>query len=391
MANSMNRRSWIRSSAFMAAGITFFSGTFTSAIAKTKAIKSSVKRVFFESDQSAAQAFPNEIKARLLANENPFGPSAKAKKAILDAVDKSYQYPFAHFGELVNKIAVFEGVKPEQIMLDAGSSPILKAAAIHFTKKGGNIITSDPSYDDLPSTAEGFGAQIIAVPLTAEFKLDLDGMEKKINTDTKLVYICNPNNPTATVVDTAKLKAFVERVSAKVPVFIDEAYIDYLDDPQSVTLFSAVKKGQNVIVARTFSKLYGFAGLRVGYAIAQAEMVKTLDAYTNGAMSISATSLMAAIASHQDREFLDDTKKKTQVSKDFLYKTLKEEGYTYIPSFANFVMFPIKMDGDKFVSEMRKRGVGIRNWEFNKQHYCRVSIGTLPEMQLFAEAFKQIS
>ncbi len=391
MANSINRRNWIKSSAFIAGGITFFSGSITSALAKSKTVKVASKKIFFESEQSVIAGLPPEIKARLSANENPFGPSAKAKKAIVDAMDKSYQYPFFHFEELFNKIAVFEGIKPEQIMIDAGSSPILRAAAMHFTKEGGNIITGDPSYADLPSTAEDYGAEIIQVPLTTAFKLDLDAMEKKVNDQTKLVYICNPNNPTATVVDAQKLRDFVDRVSAKVPVFIDEAYIDYLDDPQSATLISAIKKGQNVIIARTFSKLYGFAGLRVGYAIAQPKMIETLGKYTNGAMSVSATSLMAAIASYQDREFLDDAKKKTFASKDFLYKTLKNEGYTYIPSAANFVMFPIKMEGKKFVGEMMKRGVSVRNWEFKNQHFCRVSVGTLPEMQAFADAFKQIS
>lgn len=391
MANSMNRRNWIRSSAFLAGGITFFSSSITSAFAKVKTAKSTSKKVFFESDRSVLQNLPPDIKARLSANENPFGPSAKAKKAIVDAMDKSYQYPFFHFSELADKIAEFEGVNPEQIILSSGSSPILMAAAIHFTKNGGNIITGDTSYADLPDTAEDYGAEIVMVPLTNEYKLDLDAMEQKINADTKLVYICNPNNPTATVLDAAKLKAFVERVSAKVPVFVDEAYIDYLENPQEMTLISSVKKSQNVIVARTFSKLYGFAGLRVGYAIAQPEMIETLSRYTNGPMSISATSLMAAIASYQDREFLDEAKAKTFASRDYLYQTLKAEGYTYIPSSANFVMFPIKMEGEKFVMEMMKRGVSVRNWVHQGKDYCRVSIGTMDEMKIFAAAFKEIS
>ena len=391
MANQLNRRTWIKSSAVIAGGAAFFSSTFTSALAKTKIATKATKTLFFQSEQSVLAALPPNIKARLSANENPFGPSPKAKKAIMEAMDKSYQYPFFSYPIFGEKIITKEGISEDQLMIDAGSSPILKAAAIHFTKGGGNIITGDPSYGDLPSTAEEFGATLIQVPLTADYKLDLDAMEKSVNTQTKLVYICNPNNPTATVLDADKLKAFVERVSVKVPIFIDEAYIDYLEDPLSVTLVSAVKKGQNVIVARTLSKLHGFAGLRVGYAMAQPKMIETLSQYTNGAMSISATSLMGAIASYDDIEFLEDAKKKTFASRDFLYKTLKEEGYTYIPSAANFVMFPIKMDGKKFVGEMMKRGVSIRNWEFNKKHYCRVSIGTMEEMQEFAKAFKEIS
>lgn len=386
----MNRRNWIRSSALIASGISFFTGSSLEVFAKSTKPKLA-KKINFISDQEFNQALPPNIKARLSANENPFGPSAAAKKSIAEAVDKSYQYPFFNFKDLIAKIADFEGVKPEQISLAAGSSPFLKAAAIHFGKDHGQIITGALSYADLPSSAQTLGADIVEVPMTKDFKLDLEEMERKITPKTKLVYLCNPNNPTATVVDTQKLKAFVERVSAKVPVFIDEAYIDYLDNPESVTLISSVKKGQNVIVARTFSKLYGFAGLRVGYIVSQSEMIQTLNEYTPGAMSISATSLNAAIAAYQERTFLDDAKKKTLASKDFLYKTLKEEGYTYIPSSTNFVLFPIKIEGKKFVSEMMKRGVSTRNWEYNGQHFCRISIGTMDEMKTFAEAFKQIS
>ncbi len=227
--------------------------------------------------------------------------------------------------------------------------------------------------------------------MTANHKLDLDAMEKAIDASTRLIYICNPNNPTATVVDNAQLKAFCERVSKKVMVFIDEAYIDYLPDPRAVTLIDSVKKGQNIIVARTFSKLYGFAGLRVGYVVGLADTLKTLEYHTEGPYSISAPALHAAIAAYQEQPFLSDTLQKTLASRDFLYKTLQEEGYTYIPSSANFVMFPLKMDGKRFTEEMMKRGVGIRNWTMQDQQWCRVSIGRMDEMEAFARAFKEIS
>lgn len=389
MANQINRRNWIKSSAMLAGGITFFSNSVSGLLAKPF---NSLKRSFTVSDENVIPPTlpPTGLKARLLANENPFGPSAKAKKAIEAAMDTSYQYPFMYYGQLIDKIAAFEGVNKEQIFMDAGSSPLLLAAAMHFSKNG-TIITADPSYDDLPKKAADLGGKIVHVPLTANYKLDLDAMEKSIDSTTSLVYICNPNNPTATVLDAAKLKAFCERVSKKTPVFIDEAYIDYLPNPQAVTLIDAVKKGQNVIVARTFSKLYGFAGLRIGYVVAQPEMLKTLSKYTQGSMSISATTLMAAIASYQDREFLDDALAKTMLSKKFLYETLKKEGYDYIPSSTNFVMFPLKMDGQKFTAEMMKRSVGVRFWKFNNKDWCRVSIGRMDEMQAFADAFKQLS
>lgn len=335
---------------------------------------------------------PGDLKARLFANENPFGPSDKAKKAILEALPKSYQYPFMFLKDIYQKIADHEGITPDNILMAAGSSPLLQAAAICFSKPGGNIISGDPSYEDLPSKAARFNEKWIKVPLTADYKLDLDAMEKAVDGNTGLVYICNPNNPTATVLDTEKLKAFCERVSKRTTVFVDEAYIDYLPDPAGMTMAGAVKAGQNIIVARTFSKLYGFAGLRVGFIIAQPDMVKKLEDYTEGLMSISATSLQAAIASYQDKEYLQEALKKTLASKEYLYDVLKKEGYSYITSNTNFVLFPIKMDGEHFASEMMKRGVGVRSWTLNNSNkWCRVSIGRMDEMEAFAAAFKELS
>jgi histidinol-phosphate aminotransferase len=389
MANSINRRNWIKSSALMAGGVVFLSGTMNK-LAAMPGFRKSAPAAKLVTDQLALLDAPPVLKARLLANENPFGPSPAAKKAIQDAIDLGYQYPMQQTATLYGKIADYEGLSNDHILMDAGSSPLLLAAALYYSKGGKSIITGDPSYEDLPSRAEKFEGKWIKVPLTSEYKLDLDAMEAKIDGNTGLVYICNPNNPTGTVLDTAKLKAFCERVSKKVPVFIDEAYIDYLPDPQGTTLISAVKAGQNVIVARTFSKLYGFAGLRCGYIVAQPQTIKTLSLYTTG-FSLSATTVAGAIAGYRETAFLQEAFKKTMASKDYLYSVLKKEGYMYIPSSTNFVMFPLKMDGFQFVQEMMKRGVGIRNWMLNGQHWCRVSIGRMDEMEAFADAFKQLS
>ncbi|WP_454802347.1 pyridoxal phosphate-dependent aminotransferase [Mucilaginibacter phyllosphaerae] len=388
MANSINRRNWIKSSAFIAGGLAFCSGTISKLSAMPTRV-SSLPRTL--TDREIALAAPLDLKARLLANENPFGPSAAAKKAIADALDKSYQYPFMLTSQLTGKIAAYEGVAMKNIIVDSGSTPLLHAAALCFTKGGKSVITGDPSYDDLPTYAEEFDGKWIKVPLAADYKLDLDAMEAKVDANTGMVYICNPNNPTATVVDTAKLKAFCERVSKKTMVFVDEAYIDYLPDPQAATMISQLKAGNNIIVARTFSKLYGFAGLRLGYVIAQPETITTLKKYSSGGFNISSTTLAAAIAAYQEKDFLAETLKKTNASKEYLYAVLKKEGYDYIPSSANFVMFPLKMDGKKFSTEMFKRGVGIRDWKLNGKDWCRISIGRMDEMEAFAAAFKELS
>lgn len=389
MSTSINRRNWLKTSLLFTGALTL-----PSVLQKATANSKNSLTTTIASDAEIEESILTEvpvIKARLSANENPFGPSAKAKKAIVDSLDNSYRYAFSTLQQFTEKIAANEGVNKNQVVLGAGSGPLLHAAAMYFSKNGGSIISADPTYNSLPRDAEkSFTAKWVKIPLTADYKHDLDAMEKAIDSTTSLVYLCNPNNPTGTIVDTEKLKAFCERVSKRVPIFIDEAYIDYLPDPQGTTLMDSVRKGQNVIVARTFSKLHGFAGLRVGYMVALPEMITQLEPYCNRG-DISATSVSAAIASYDDKEHLQTALKKTTESKEYLYKILKKEGYEYIPSSANFVMFPLTMDGQRFTEEMQKRGVSVRSWKFANKEWCRVSIGTMEEMKYFEDAFKQLS
>ncbi|MET0391786.1 MAG: histidinol-phosphate transaminase, partial [Chitinophagaceae bacterium] len=261
MAASLNRRAWIKRSALLAGGSSLLPSLWNGLSAAPAATGTRK----FISDAEWARWAPPGLKARLFANENPFGPSAKAKQAIVEAMDTSYQYAFQLEEELRQLIAGQEGLNDDMVELGAGSSCLLHAAAAYYSRGGGAIITGDPTYDDLPETAEAFGANWVKVPLTADYKLDLDAMEKAVDGSTRLVYICNPNNPTGTTVDAARLRSFCENVSAKTMVFVDEAYIDYLPDPKAASMAGLVKNGTNIIVARTFSKLHGFAGLRVGY------------------------------------------------------------------------------------------------------------------------------
>ncbi|HEY8935283.1 MAG TPA: histidinol-phosphate transaminase [Cyclobacteriaceae bacterium] len=383
---TMNRRHWMKTSATLAGAMSLLPSiqSFSTPI---RAVQMKAQSRFTE--EHIAREFP-KLSARLFANENPFGPSDKAKQAIMSAIDKSYQYPIGNIQQLAELIATHEGLTVENIALAPGSTTLLGASAVYFSSLGA-VISGDPSYEDLPGRVENLNAKWIKVPLTSDYKLDLDAMEKMITHKTSLVYICNPNNPTGTVLDTAKLRSFCERVSKKVPVFIDEAYIDYLGDPKDFSMIDLVKAGHNVMIARTFSKLYGFAGLRAGYVVAQPKMIKTLNLYTWAEAGLNATTVAAAMVAYRDTEFLKTAFDKTMASKDFLYDVLKKEGYEYIPSSTNFVMFPVHVEAERFVEEMMKRGVGVRPWKFNKKEWCRVSIGTMEEMQFFAEAFKQVS
>ncbi|WP_394343552.1 pyridoxal phosphate-dependent aminotransferase [Gynurincola endophyticus] len=344
---------------------------------------------FLTDEELARETTPPEIKARLSANENPFGPSPKAKQAIIEAIGNTYRYAFFEGRKMIELIAKAEALQPNQILLSAGSSALLQAGAMVYNS--GTILSAQPTYEDLLSKAESMGTKVIRLPLTSAYKYDLDAIEKAIDATTSLIYICNPNNPTATLLDPVKLKSFCEKVSKKVPVFIDEAYIDLVEDPAVSSMMPLVKEGHNVIIVRTFSKLYGMAGMRFGYMVAQPETIKKFSALTPGSNSIASTTWAAAISSYEDKDFLRDAYTKIKESKEYLYNVLKEEGYTYIPSSANFVIFPVKEDSRSFATKMSNNGVSVRSWQFNNQQWCRVSIGTLEEMKAFALSLAKIS
>ena len=384
MTKEMNRRDWIRSSALIAGGL------YTAGMAQwASAAPNSL--IPPKADMAKILADTPKMKARLTSNENPFGPSEKAKEALIEAINDSFMYPRERIMALRKAIAEEEGVAEEYVMLGAGSSELLLAGALNYSRSGGTILSADPTYMSLVRSAVECGAGWEKVPLTKEYAHDLDAMEKRVSDKISLVYVVNPNNPTGTITPTDKLKSFCEAVSRRKPIFIDEAYIDYMENPKKQTMIECVQKGQNVIVARTFSKVHAFAGLRVGYIIAQPDTIKALSKYSNSAGNVSATSASAALASLQDKEFVAACVKKTHEAKEFTYATLKREGYDFLPSNTNFVLFPLKMNGKKFTEEMLKRGVGLRSWEFSDKQWCRVSMGKMEDMQLFADAFKQLS
>jgi histidinol-phosphate aminotransferase len=331
-----------------------------------------------------------QIKARLSANENPWGPSEKAKKALIKAVDTSFLYAGPATMELRRKLAELNNVPEDHILLGAGSSELLMASLMLYGPKG-KIIMGDPCYiSNRDDRGDSSGMNFEKVALTKDYQYDLDAMAPRVDTTTSMVYICNPNNPTGVMLPPDKLRAYCESVSAKVPVLVDEAYIDYAANPGTDSMMDCIRKGQNVIILRTMSKLHAFAGLRVGYAVAQPAVIKQLRAYCSGGFSLAGPSVSAAIASLADTDFQQFTLKQTAASKQFLYDFLKAQGYTYLPSAANFVLFPLRMKGQPFLAKMMEEGVSVRRWEFDKQHWCRVSIGTMDEMKTFAGAFQKV-
>ena len=383
---SINRRDWLRTSMLSGLGLAALPGI-------------AAPMSFCEPEPIMPLGYTppgGALKARLSANENPYGPSPKALKAISEAAPDGYLYAMEYARKFRKLVADTEGVPEDHVLLGAGSGELLTAAALwaaYRPNSGRSIVAPDPTFDALPRTALKHGISMDRVPLVAAdgYDINLNKLAERVGAQTGMVYLCNPNNPTAITVDPTKLRAFCEAVGAKTPILVDEAYIDYTPDPKGYSMVDLVKKGSNVIITKTFSKVHGFAGLRTGYMIAKPELLEQISKFATGGSSMSMTTLRAAIVSLQDTEFIKYSLGKAQESKDYLAGVLKQHSYEPLPSGANFVMFPIRMKGEDFVSRMMEQGVSIRQWKFDGQYWCRVSLGTMPQMQAFAEGLKVIS
>jgi histidinol-phosphate aminotransferase len=390
MNTTVDRRTWLKRSALAAGGML----TGMSFVKELHAMPAFGMQPYLGQYHLLEQhpvIIQDEImKARLLANENPWGPSKKAIAAIAESASKGNRYVYNSSLKMVEILAAKEGVKPENVLLAAGSTDILEKTAFALCMKGGNVISADPSYLSLVKTATAIGATWKNIPLKADYSHDLAAMEKAIDADTKLVYICNPNNPTGTLTPIDEIRSFCKRVNSKVPIFIDEAYLELLDDGDKQSTVGLISEGYDIIVCRTFSKIHGMAGLRIGYMVAKQERTKMIQDLVRTEMGISVTSLEGAMASLNDVAFQDFTRTSTRINREYTFGELKKAGMNPIPSVANFILFPIQMPTKEFVSKMMEKGVGIRGFEIHGKPYGRVSMGTMDELKLFTKSLNAI-
>jgi len=326
----------------------------------------------------------------LRSNENPYGPPPKSAKAFQDEVFSGNRYAWKTLGDLKEKIAKNEGIDTNQILMGPGSSDLLEKVAMVFFQEGGNVISADPSYMSLIVVAKSVGGQWKSYKLLEDSQHDLDAMEAGIDENTKLVYICNPNNPTGSITDAKKLKDFCSRVSEKVPVFVDEAYLELSDNGLRDSMNTLVAEGKNVIVARTFSKIHGMAGLRIGYAIGKKETLDIISEITRGGMGITGPSIAAATTSLENQDFLDSCKTKIADARTYTMNYLKENNFTCLPSETNFIIFEISMEGKEFLKKIYAKNVAVKSFKFWDKNWCRVSIGTMDEMKVFTNAMTEI-
>jgi len=376
----LSRRDWIRSTLALTTGMTLTSGMAASLMA---APVSKAEEEFFKTPK------PTLKKIRLDSNENPYGPSQKVKDAIIKILPEINRYPITEMDDLKLLIANKEGVTPDHIHVGAGSGDILCEAATAFNLEGGRVISAFPTFSLLMNYAELFKATWDKINLNDSLEHDYDAIASAIKSDTRLIFICNPNNPSGTLVDPNKVKLFCEAVSPRVPVYVDEAYIEFLEPSQQTTMVPLVKKGLNVIVSRTFSKIYGLAGIRIGYIIAKPDIVKRINAFSHD-IPVSHTAIAAAMAAYGDETFMALTRTKNKEARSVLTTYLDKRKITYGNTVTNFVFFPAPKEGKLILTKMEEKGYLMRIWDYKGLEWCRISVGTLQEMNGFVKAFDEV-
>jgi len=325
---------------------------------------------------------------RLSANENPYGPAPEALKAMIEAFALASRYPDEYADALVDELAALHTVKRENILLGDGSGEILKMCAAAFTGASKGVVVADPTFEAIMHYAQAGGAEATKVALTSDHRHDL-GKMLSASKDAGLVYICNPNNPTATITPKGEVRDFLARASRNLFVLVDEAYHHYADGPAYESVIPLVKDHPNLLVSRTFSKIYGMAGLRCGYAVAQASLIEPLRAQQVWD-SLNIMALAAARASLRDSRHVEDGRRLNAEVRKYVYSELDAMGYSYLPSSANFLMIDLRREVWPVIEAMKQKGVEVGRFFPAMPNFMRVTVGTKADMQTFVSVFRRV-
>ncbi|UBX48799.1 aminotransferase class I/II-fold pyridoxal phosphate-dependent enzyme [Providencia alcalifaciens] len=376
----MDRRSFLKSSSLVAGGLALNS-VLNQASANTSAL---VK--------------PNAQHPLLLNfNENSLGMSPNAQKAVIEALPGSFRYPDDARSELIDNIGTLHNLNSKNVTLGNGSSETIQAAVAMLANKARKeglkiqLVTPDPTFNYAELYALPLGVEITKVPLKSDLSFDLKKMEQIANDfdGLSIIYICNPNNPTAMITPHSQLDGWMKKVSDKQFFIVDEAYAEFVEDPQFVSAIELVQAGQkNLIVTRTFSKIYALAGLRVGYGIATPEIIEAVDEF----ISIDNTNTagaVAAIASLKDKKFLEYSLKSNNLSRKIVETALNELGLEYAPSQANFIFHKVKGDVKTYKQRMKEANIMVGREFPPVMGWNRLTLGTPQEMEQFVAVLKE--
>jgi histidinol-phosphate aminotransferase len=316
-------------------------------------------------------------------NENAYGPSDNVLAVLRNAATRSNRYARSEYDDLVAKLAALHAVKPEQILLGSGSSEILRMAAYTLLGRGRKLVQAAPTYPALGHFAEGNGAKIISVPITKMYEHDLHAMLARVDKSTSLLYICNPNNPTGTLTPRADIEAFIHKLPAHTTVLIDEAYHHFVNPNASyVSFLDRPLDDPRVIVCRTFSKVYGLAGMRIGYAVATPDLLRRVSA-NRLRNSVSIISAKAAAAALEDDDYARFAAKRNADDRQEFVNQCNARMLRCLDSHTNFVLVNPMRPVPGIIDHLKKNNVVIGPIVPEMDKYMRVSLGTPMELQEF--------
>jgi histidinol-phosphate aminotransferase len=331
--------------------------------------------------------FGNNDKTIILrSNENPYGPSPLARKAFVDNVNISNRYNWDIETQIISAIALKNSVKQENILLGAGSTEILDLVAKYASLEKGNYVIADPSYEYWTVTLDNLGLKKNKIALTPDKKINLQAMMDAVNKETKLVYICNPNNPTGTICERNELVNFVKSIPLTTLVLVDEAYLDFT---QQQSLCNLIDTRPNLIIVKTFSKIYGLAGARIGFAIASNTMINNLASIqSNTNNSVSVLSKLAAMASLKDNKFVSDCHSLNKAAREYTTSELKKLNCECIASNTNFIYFSLAKYNKDYFKQLENNNIqGGRIYE-EQGKWTRITVGKIDEMKKFIKAMQ---
>ncbi|MEM7097903.1 MAG: histidinol-phosphate transaminase [Pseudomonadota bacterium] len=329
--------------------------------------------------------------AKLNANENPYGPSPAALRAMAEASRNGAYYVSESVPRLKAMIAEKHNITPEHIMLSAGSSGVLTYLAVAASKRG-KIVVPDLYWDTTTRMAlRQSGGSMLRLPKTDDLQIDLAAMEAAIDDNVAMVHVTNPNNPTGRVLPPDQLAEFCKRTSKKVTVLLDEAYNELTEDPDASTMVPLIKSGHDILVARTFSKIYGLAGMRVGYLIGPPERIAEASVYGLGDYALNQAGVAAAVASYDDEAFLQYSKSNILEAREMVTEALKRNDLRALPSSTNFMFVDLgNRNAEAFRQAMASRGVLIRGIYRDYINWSRVSMGLLQDVEKYVAALPPV-
>jgi len=327
---------------------------------------------------------------KLASNENPLGPSPKALTAMQNALSRLNFYPDSASHDLCHSIAEYLGVSPDQVTVGNGADGLLKQICMTFLEDDDEVIISKSSFPVYDIYAKVMRAKIIKTP-TKNFGLDLDAMLKEITPRTKLIFVCNPNNPTGTILSQTEIDSFLKQVPDKTLVIFDEAYFEFVESPDFPKTVDYIRAGvKNVIWLRTFSKAYGLAGIRLGYAIGPAELITYMNSIKEP-FAVNNLSQAAGIAALQDDEFLQKSINHNHKSLEYLYQEFDNLDINYVKSNTNFVLVEFGVNADLIIQKLLETGIIVRPGNgYELPTYARVSTGTEEQNKRFISVLKKL-